>query len=197
MSSVNNRNRDPEEFLASFQQGGEKGMTFIFNHYYKRLCLYAITILNDPQAAEDVVQDVFARIWANKIPLRNMVGISTYLYSMIRNDCYKHINERQARRNREIKSFSVPGNSEYDIVNQLIFTETLYIISSSMNALPPKCRQIFRMLYFQGKDYTQISQELNIAESTVRTQKARAIAIIKQRLHLLLLIAFLIEQYCR
>ena len=186
MSGDNHTNNAAEEFLASFREGGEKGMTCIFNKYYKRLCLYAKTILDDEFTAEDVVQDCFVKIWSKKLPLENITGLSTYLYTMIRHACYNQKRESRARRGRENKLVSLQHTS-YDAGHQLIFSETLYEIYATMVVLPPKCREIFRMMYIQGMDHVQIARQLNVAESTVRVQKARAISIIKQKLHLLLL----------
>jgi len=53
-----------------------------------------------------------------------------------------------------------------------------------LNTLPPKCRQIFKMLYVQGKSYEEISQELNLSINNIRNQKARGLMLLKQRIAL-------------
>ena len=56
-------------------------------------------------------------------------------------------------------------------------------IFATLKSLPPNCRKIFEMIYLHGKSYEQISQELNLTESTVRSQKARALMLIRQRIN--------------
>jgi len=193
MRDDHEQNIGSDDLLISFAHGGEEGMTRVFHRYYHRLCLYADSIVNDRQAAEDIVQDAFVKIWTRRIGLRSQQGLSTYLYSMIRNACINYLRDNRRRKYREESAAAAIDVVAPDRLGQFIYSETLFEIYTSMRSLPPKCREIFRMLYIQGKGCQEVAAELNVAESTVRVQKARAIAIIKQKLHLFLLMAIAVS----
>ena len=74
--------------------------------------------------------------------------------------------------------------NEKDAFERMAETETYREIFIALNTLPPQCRKIFSMLFIEGKEYQQIADELNLSIATIRSQKARAIMLIKQRLAL-------------
>ena len=83
---------------------------------------------------------------------------------------------------REISRYirKLKQENENTIADKMIELEFYREIFATINALPPNCRKIFEMIYLQGKNFEQISHELNLTESTVRSQKARALMIIRQ-----------------
>jgi RNA polymerase sigma-70 factor (ECF subfamily) len=101
--------------------------------------------------------------------------------------------KRSAFTTKEIRYLStrdVENNYEADIIRSE-FSDEIY---KAINTLPTECRKIFKLLYIQGKSIKEISSELEITASTIRTQKARGLAVLKQKVNFppfLLLILFL------
>jgi RNA polymerase sigma-70 factor (ECF subfamily) len=79
----------------------------------------------------------------------------------------------------------------------MIESELYHEIFIAINTLPPKCSQIFKMLYIEGKDYLQIARELNLSINTVRNQKARGILLLRQRLSMTITATLLLHYLSR
>lgn len=139
-------------------------------------------MLQDRDLAEDLVQDCFVKMWerrgADSFPL-------PYLYTCVRNAVYLHF---KTGRSAVLRTNLIPEPADETDALRLIETETLAEIWLAMNGLPPKCREVLSMLFEEGKSYAEVSRDLQISESTVRTHKAKGILLLRQRLRALLML---------
>lgn len=170
------------EYALAFQQGEEKGFDFFFRELFPSLCFFANHILDCRYEAEDITSAAFIKIWKRHSQFNDAKNIRSYLYQIVRNDCLKFHQQqkRSAVTTKEIRYLSardVENNYEADIIR----SEFLGEIYKAINTLPTECRKIFKMLYIQGKSIKEISNELEITTSTIRTQKARGLAVLKQK----------------
>lgn len=183
------------EYALAFQQGEEKGFDFFFRDLFPALCFFANHILDNRCEAEDIASSAFIKIWRRHSQFNDAKNIRSYLYQIVRNDCLKFHQQqkRSAFTTKEIRYLStrdVENNYEADIIRSE-FSDEIY---KAINTLPTECRKIFKLLYIQGKSIKEISSELEITASTIRTQKARGLAVLKQKVNFppfLLLILFL------
>jgi len=172
------------EYALSFQRGEEKGFDFFFRDLFPALCFFANRILDNRCEAEDIVSTAFIKIWQKHQQFDNTKNIRSYLYQIVRNDCLKFHQQqkRSAITTKEIRYLStrdLENNYEADIIR----AEFLAEIYKAINTLPTECRKIFKMLYIQGKSIKEISDELKITASTIRTQKARGLAVLRQKVN--------------
>lgn len=149
--------------------------TSVFNTHYKRLCAYAFQFLRDESTSEDVIQDCFVKLWnkRNSIDLSNPTGL---LYKMAREASFDYLRKKKTV---PLDLANFQNASENAIINEIVYAETLQEIYSLIEELPPKCSEIIKRLYLQGKDNSEIARELNVAESTIRNQKAKALSFLK------------------
>lgn len=173
------------EMILAFQNGEEEGFNYFFRGLFPSLCLFANYRLNNKLEAEDIVSNAFIKIWEKHSIFNNAKNIRSYLYQIVRNDCFKF--HQQQKRVTSIKkeigylsSIDLEDNYEEEIIRSEFFGE----IYKALDTLPNQCRKIFIMLYIQGKSVKEIAIELNLSPSTVKTQKARGIATLKQKLKL-------------
>jgi RNA polymerase sigma-70 factor (ECF subfamily) len=170
-----------EEYILSFQQGEEKGFSFFFKEFYAALCYFSYTIIKDSAAAEDIAEDAFIKLWERHSKFENAATIKSFLYSVVRNASIDRLREKKKRIAYSKEIIHLAEEKESFILQQIIEAETYREVVASLKILPPKCRQIFRMIYFEGKDYGQIASELNLSINTIRVQKARALALLRQQ----------------
>ncbi|MCL3779573.1 RNA polymerase sigma-70 factor [Prolixibacteraceae bacterium JC049] len=162
-----------------------------FVQHYEVLCNYAFIILGDYDEAEDLVQEVFAKIWINKdrIPLKETnIG---YFYRSIKNGCLdlkKHHKVKAKFESEITKSSTSLGELLADF-------ELPLKVEEAINKLPEQCQKIFRLSRYEGLKYKEIAQQLNISENTVNTQIHRALRILKTELkdYLIVLIGILLK----
>jgi RNA polymerase sigma-70 factor (family 1) len=183
------------DMTLAFHRGNEKGFDFFFRELFPSLCFFANRMLNDRCEAEDIASTAFIKIWKKHSIFNDAKNIQSYLYQIVRNDCLKfhHQQKRSTIITKEIKYLSI-GDLENNYEADIIRAEFLREIYKAINTLPAQCRRIFKMLYIQGKSIKEISTELEISASTIRTQKSRGLAVLKQKVKffpLLFLIFFL------
>ena len=170
------------EYTLSFQRGEEKGFDFFFRELFPSLCFFANRMIINKCEAEDIASVAFMKIWKRHNQFNNAKNIRAYLYQIVRNDCLKFLqqNDRRSRTHREIKYLTLvdtKANREADIIRAELYS-CLY---GALNNLPTECRKVFMMLYIEGKSAKKIAKELKLSISTVKTQKARGLAMLRKK----------------
>lgn len=173
---------DSEEYSLAFQRGEEKGFDFFYRELYPSLYFFANRIANDSFEAEDIVSHAFIKIWQRHSQFGNAKNIRAYLYQIVRNDCLKFLNQKSkfVEVQNEVRYLAGPelnNNSETDIIRAEFYGQLYKAIES----LPRECRKIFKLLYIHGKTVKEISDELNLSASTIRSQKSIGLAMLKKR----------------
>ena len=164
----------------------------LFDNLYNSLCLFANKYVENQELAEDVVQEVFIKIWEKKIEFQEKENIKSFLYTAVKNkslDVVKSASYKQTRKTEDIKSLE----SESFFLKEVIVVETSRIIEDAIDTLPKKCAQIIRLSL---KEYTnaQIAEELSISINTIKTQKRIAYQKLRPLLKdYYILIAFIFE----
>jgi RNA polymerase sigma-70 factor (ECF subfamily) len=150
---------------------------------YEALCRYASTIVGSWDTAEDLVQEVFVRLWErhrDQLPLREP---KAYLFRAVRNSALNHISAaRNARRNADADVHALPGSSSFSPDNALNTQITREAINTSINALPDRQEEVFRLSRNHHLTYAEIAEVLGISVKTVETHMGRALAFLRNRL---------------
>lgn len=169
------------ELLHRLKQGDEIALTLLYNRYWDKLLAVACHRLNDPEAAEEIVQDVFISLWHRRQQLDIKFTLHTYLSVAVK---YKIINEMDKQHRLRSKEQSIlkmvqtePSAEEY------IFERELWErIEANVKQLPEKCQIVFRMSREEGLTNKQIASTLGVAEKTVEAHMSKALREIKGNL---------------
>ncbi|VAW24579.1 hypothetical protein MNBD_BACTEROID01-1170 [hydrothermal vent metagenome] len=172
-----------KELVISFRNGNQKAFELIFKAYYKRLCSYAITFLHQKETTEDLVKDMFLRMWEKRGEFNITTSLSGYLFKSTRNACLNYLS-REKEKNRLISdneinlaNLHVDQHSGHDYpVANLIEQELEVKIRGEVDKLPQQCKEIFKLSRFEDLSHRQIAKQLNISENTVKVQIYRALS---------------------
>lgn len=143
----------------------------IYDLFYFDLVAFSRQIIADEPASEDIVENVFIRLWQNRKTLGNINNLSAYLYTAIK---YASINYLKTRKkvsdvaiedldDRSIYSFTTPESS-------MIGKEEMLAIEKAINQLPPKSRLVFYLVKEKGLNCREVAKILNSSVRTVETQ---------------------------
>ena len=135
--------------------------------------------MSDPQAAEDIVENTMFKLWRDREKFNNVLNIKSYLYAMVRNDAYRiaHKENEKIFLNEELTQ------ATYDDVDEKVLEEEVYaILIEHLNQLPEGCKEIFELSTIEGLKYKEIASKLDISVNTVKSQRARAIKLLKEKL---------------
>ncbi len=168
----------------------------LFQQYYRQLCLFANNILHDEAQAEDVVQSFFAGLCEgrNTLPEEEHARKS-YLFIAVRNNCLKQIRSEKTR-NRYVDQLDKDMIEEQTVMDAMIQAEVIHQLMEAINQLPQGCRQVLHMAVFEKLSNDEIANNLSISINTVKSQKKRAIQLLRTRLdaRLLILLLFLLPE---
>jgi RNA polymerase sigma-70 factor (ECF subfamily) len=174
--------------------GDLKAFETLFNDYYEKLAYYAYQYLKDKDSAEDVVQELFSKLWINRDKLSVNTSINAYLYGAVRNACLNQIKHQKVKEGY-LSSSVFPTEYDSFIPNEIDAKELDRIIQSSIIDLPPERQKIFLLSRNQGLKYQEIAEKLGISVKTVEAQMGKSLRFLRERLkeYLLVLITFLVE----
>jgi RNA polymerase sigma-70 factor (family 1) len=185
---------DPE-ILNNLSLGNEDAFEYLFLNYYNELCRYACGILKNRNISEEMVQEVFVKLWENRKELTIKSSIKAYLYRSVHNQCinyYEHIQVQQKFTSEAVKNYRdliSPLTDSYPIANLLV-QELEKKIDQSLSALPEQCREVFLLIRHDDLSYAEAAEKLGISVNTVKTQLQRALTRLRESLRNYLPIIF-------
>ncbi|MDO8930567.1 MAG: RNA polymerase sigma-70 factor [Bacteroidota bacterium] len=172
-------------------QFGDKGMFAekrnpelfddLFRQYSKPLFYYAAKFVDD-EAARDIVQDVFVKLWSDQsITIKQ--SLNALLFTMVRNSCLQLI-EKQKVRSKYFESAKLKLQEEelrfyMEEKTSMMEQELEDKLNEVLNNLPDRCRQIFTLSRFENKKNKEIAGELDISVKAVEKQITKALGIIR------------------
>lgn len=165
------------ENFAAFIDGDEEGLKFYFERFYPSLLLFAKKFLKKPETCEDIVSECFFTIWNKREMFKDEQHLKSYLYKSVYNNCLK---ANRLRINKELTDTAETADN-FDYSSELIKSETLRLLYQAIDSLPAQCKQIFTRLYVEGQTVREAADEMGIAVSTVKAQKARGIILLKAK----------------
>ena len=177
----------------------EQAFELLFREYYSRLCCFANRFISNMPESEEIVQEVFLKIWKRKNELQLDNRLSSYLFKSVQNLCLNFIEHRKIEDNyyEVIELLYKDNNMNFNVYESVLFNELQQNIDKAVNSLPDECRKIFSMSRQDGLKYTEIAEKLNISVKTVETQISRALTKLKFELKdflVLFIISFLLNR---
>ena len=154
----------------------------LFRQYYQMLCGYAFRFVNDADTAEEIVQDLFYKLWEKRTELQINTSVKSYLFSAVHNRCLKFIEHRNVElkyRNYYLKNESEIDSEPQDAAN---IHELQGIIDKTLESLPERCSRIFRLNRFEGLKYHEIAERLSISIKTVEANMGKALKLLRKNL---------------
>ena len=168
-------NPDPEnELWLKIQGADENAFSALFRDFYKRLYVFALRFVSDPQSAESIVQEVFVKLWINKNEINITSSVKAYLYTAVKNQSLNYLNKEKwlvSADERLDSSLSSRRSPEEDAIQN----EHYRAIHNAIEELPDQCRRIYLMKKYDDLSYKEISEVLGISINTVKTQMKRAL----------------------
>jgi len=164
-------------------RNGDKGQfELLFRSSYVSLVRYAKTLIKDHDTAEEIVQDLFFRLWQDREKLNIESSLNGYLFRSVHNKCLHYIEHlRVVERHAEEIAYQQTDTQESpsDILN---YKELQEKIAKILERLPDRCGKIFTMSRFEGLKYNEIAEKLSVSIKTVEANMGRALKEFRKEL---------------
>jgi len=173
------------ELIARIRAGEEGAFEQLFRRYYRELCVYASRIDRAGGSAEEIVQEVFFRIWMHRDRLLLTESLSGYLYAVTRNVSLNRLARSQTedrwRAEAQVQALEPPGEGgSADVAVRE--TEMALAIDRAITKLPPRCREAFLLRRQKHLSYLEIAQAMQTSPKTVEIQIGKALRLLRSSL---------------
>jgi RNA polymerase sigma-70 factor, ECF subfamily len=186
MSFTPEENNDPLIHSASRLNDLES----VFRQWYPSLCHSTYRIVKDKDKAEDIVQDVFVKMWENRKEIEINISVKSYLFRSCINTALNEIaRQKNAIHVSSENELIIDSQNTGDNIEQ---QDLQHRIDEGLNLLPPACKSVFILSRFEEMSYKEIAQTLDVSIKTVENQMGKALKILREHLKDYLIILILL-----
>ncbi len=172
-----------ESLVKRFANGDMSAFDSIYSVFDQKLQKFVFTLIKSESDTEDIVQEVFVKVWENREKLKNYSSFDSYLFSITYNTTISLLRTR-VKENKYvefIKSVQIEVD-EPDFVEGYNRDEMNEKINLLIEKMPPRQRRVFEMKYFQNCSYKEIADVLGISTNTVENQIVKSHKFLKENL---------------
>ena len=167
------------KYILGLKEGDFSSFDKLFELYHKRIFCFARALLKNKEDAEEIVQDVFVRVWQKRQDIKEHLNFKSFIFTITYNlvvdrfrDRIKDEKIREALANETIEStFNVEQDIDYTQLNDMV--------RETIEALPPQQKTVYKMSRTYGLTHREIAIRLNISVNTVKNHVANALKEIK------------------
>lgn len=165
------------QLAHGIRKGNATAFDELFRKYYSLLCDSVLRIVKSHDAAEDIVQEVFARLWIDRAEWYPDISVRGYLHKAVRNTALNYMKHLHVVTNW---SESQPETFGGDVAEEVANRELLTTLQQAIQLLPEGSRTIFLLNREEGLTYAEIANVLSISPKTVETQMGRALKALRK-----------------
>jgi RNA polymerase sigma-70 factor, ECF subfamily len=173
---------DERNLIAAWKRNDRSAINTIFLKYHALLCRVSFRIVNDPEEAKDVVQEVFIKLWKNRADLDISYSLETYLKKAVVNTSLNHIESKK----KFIFLDPVEPAFEHAVGNavdqQQIFDELSSRADHAIKILPIRTKAVFSLIRFEEMSYKEVAEILDISLKAVEKEMMKALKILREAL---------------
>ncbi len=173
---------DEKLILARTARGDQQAFGVLFNFYKNKVYGYALAILQTNAAAEEIVQDVFIKLWIRRQHLATIDNFGGFLRTIAKNETLNALKKIAV----EQKNYQLANQTNTDIdsatENEIQFRETKKLLDEAINKLPPQQKLIYNLCHMEGLKQKDVAEKLSLSPLTVKTHLRDAVKSIKNYL---------------
>jgi RNA polymerase sigma-70 factor, ECF subfamily len=171
------------QFIELLGKKDEKAFEQVFKTHFKNLQSYAVTIVGDEQMAEEMVQNVFFKIWDRSERLNIQASLAAYLYRAVYNESCNYLKHEKVKQSYfNYSKHSMSDISSEKASKKIMLAELDGKIRKALSELPEQCRTVFQLSRFEELKYQQIADKLDISIKTVEAQMGKALKLMRLKL---------------
>jgi RNA polymerase sigma-70 factor, ECF subfamily len=171
------------------EQTKEELFRHYFDVYFERLFIYAYTLVSDAAEAKDITQASYIKLWEKRSSVDFTTSAKAFLYTSV---YHLSLNNNRNKKTRQRHQQNLVRKESTGAVYTPEQKETLERIRKTIDELPPRCKEVFLKSRLEGKKYAEIAEELQVSEKTVEAQMGKALKYLRQQLHDLIVLLFIL-----
>lgn len=171
-----------KDLVINLGKGNEKAFEELYNLYSAQLLGFIFNIVKSKTHAGEILQETFIKVWNNREKIDFNQPFRAYLFQITKNNIYDFF--RQAARDKKLELLIIKNVvREYSHVEELLtIKDDVHLLNKMIDALPPKRRQIFKLVKIEELSYAEVSEKLHISVSTINDHIVKATKFIHANL---------------
>ena len=168
--------------LQKLANGDQYAYAWVYKNYCRKVFDYAMLMTRNEAMSEDVVQEVFLKLWQHREKLRTVENFNSYLFTLYRNHIWDVLKGQQKEisvRHAYYRDAAIPEMTVDDIID---YKERQQVIARAVKQLPQKRQLIYKLIRERGWRRQEIAKELKIAPNTVKVQMQKALRFLTKKL---------------
>ncbi|TXN36780.1 RNA polymerase sigma-70 factor [Flagellimonas hymeniacidonis] len=167
--------------VEHLKQGDEKAFAHLIQEYHQLLCTFAYNLSKDTGKSEDIVQNVFLKVWEQRSQLKAEYSLKSYLHKLTYNEFIDQTRKQKSMSSLEKKYVETLNNfleqKDWDQINKVIT-----VVKAEIETLPPKCKKVFTLSKQDGLTNIEISEHLKISVKAVESHMTKAFSILRKKM---------------
>ena len=169
-----------DKLIKQFNKGDRQALTSVYDMWFSNICYFAYKVTGDMAEAEDITAETFIKLWKIRQNFDSHQNIKAFLYITARNACLDCLRARQRSTGMQQEMmYLLLQQNDITFIHDEIKADVLTQVKEKIEELPPKCRQIFKMAFFDRLKNGEIALKLGLTLQTVKNQKVRAIKLLR------------------
>lgn len=172
---------DDKQIFEAIKRDDHGAYEMVFRGYYRSMTAYAFRFLCNLTDSENIVQDVFLRLWQKRREIMITSSLKNYLFKSVKNHCINYLEHEKIKTGYQ--SMVIQNESDRSDYSEFFLEFGLIKkIEAAIASLPEKRQQIFRLAREEGLKYREIADRLNISTKTVETQMTLSLKQLRESL---------------
>ena len=163
------------EIIGRIRQGDKQEFEKLFRSSYVSLVRYAKTLIRDLDASEEIVQELFFRLWQDRQTIRIESSLNGYLYRSVHNRALHYLEHQKVVSRHAGEVLAAADMTSEPVTDAIYYHELQARVARVLERLPERCRLIFKMNRFEGLKYNEIADKLAVSLKTVEADMGKAL----------------------
>lgn len=170
--------------VEQLNTGDKQAFSEAFLIYYSALCYFSKKIVGDADSAEDIVEELFLKLWNRHEEFENEQHLKAFLYRSVKNASFNFIKLSQRSEQRNHVFTEQLGTEQESCLHDIIHNEIAREIYQAIKELPLQCGKVISMSYLEGLSNQEIADKMGLSIQTIKNQKMRGLSLLRNRLPL-------------
>jgi RNA polymerase sigma-70 factor (family 1) len=169
--------------LLQISQGNERAFRAVFDELSPRVYRYALQLTRDQAVAEEILQDVFLKIWTRRETLPEIDNFPGYVHIVTRNHCFNALKKlAQEQKTKEMVKLSAKTALNNEIEEFIFYKESRAILEKAVAGLPAQQRKVYNLCHVEGLKYEEAAERLHISPLTVKKHMQTALGTLRSKM---------------
>lgn len=175
-------NYQDKSLLQEFKRGDIHAFKAVYSMFFPSLCFFAKRLVDNEGEGEDIAADSFVKLLLRHGSFDTLPNIKAFLYITTRNACLNYLRNSQRHHTEKRELNRVQDKTDEHVLSHMVHAEVLREVEFEIEQLPNRCKEIFKLIYYERRPANEIAGMLGISINTVWVQRAKAIQLIRTKL---------------